>query len=101
MKFLKEQEAGKVICAISLPLFTGDAIKYFDDAYREGLFHKIIGTNAVYQEELLKREWYINVNITKLFAQTISRLHLGLSLSSLLDTRDIIVKLFQDAPDGA
>ena len=98
MKFLKEQGAGKVICAISLPLFTGDAVRYFTDAYKEGLFYKIIGTNAVYQEELLKQEWYISVNITKLFARTISRLHLGLSMSSLLDNRDVIVKLFQEQP---
>jgi ribose-phosphate pyrophosphokinase len=85
-----------VICAISLPLFSGEAICYFDDAYKEGLFYRIIGTNAVYQEELLKREWYISVNITKLFARTISRLHQGLSLSSLLDNRDVIVKLLAE-----
>ena len=101
MKFLKELGAGKVICAISLPLFTGDAVKYFDDAYQDGLFYRIIGTNAVYHEDLLKREWYVSVNITKLFAQTISRLHQGLSVSSLLDNRDIIVKLFKDNPEKA
>jgi len=101
MAFLKEQGAGKVICAVSLPLFSGDAIKYFDDAYNEGLFYRIIGTNAVCQAELLKREWYISVNITKLFARTISRLHKGLSVSSLLDNRDTIVKLFQDSPAKA
>jgi ribose-phosphate pyrophosphokinase len=101
MTFLKNQGAGKVIGAISLPLFSGDAIKYFDDAYKDGLFYRIIGTNAVYHEEVLKREWYINVDITKLFARTISRLHRGLSLSSLLDNRDIIVKRFQDNPEKA
>ena len=103
MEFLKEQGAGKVLCSVSLPLFTGDAIKYFDDAYNRGLFYRIIGTNAVYHEELLKREWYISVNITKLFAQAIYRLHQGLSVSSLLDNRDIITKVFQDpaaAPPG-
>jgi len=101
MKFLKNQGAGKVISAISLPLFSGDAIKYFDDAYKDGLFYRIIGTNAVYHEEVLKREWYISVDVTKLFASTISRLHRGLSLSSLLDNRDIIVKHFQDNFDKA
>jgi ribose-phosphate pyrophosphokinase len=101
MKFLKNQGAGKVICAISLPMFSGDAINYFDEAYRDGLFYRIIGTNAVYHEEVLKREWYINVDITKLFARTISRLHRGISLSSLLDNRDIIVKHFQENPDKA
>jgi ribose-phosphate pyrophosphokinase len=98
MRFLKEQGAGKVICAISLPLFSGRAIEYFDKAYEEGLFFRIIGTNAVYQEELLTREWYMSVNITKLFAQTISRLHQGQSLSSLLDNRGIIEKLLTAVP---
>jgi ribose-phosphate pyrophosphokinase len=85
-----------VICAVSLPLFSGDAIRYFDEAYGEGLFYRIIGTNAIYHEDLLQREWYMSVNITGLFAQTISRLHQGLSVSSLLDNRDVIVKLFSD-----
>ncbi|MCL2380262.1 MAG: ribose-phosphate diphosphokinase [Treponema sp.] len=101
MKFLKEQGAGKVICSVSLPLFSGDAIKYFDGAFKEGLFYKIIGTNAVSQGELLKREWYTSVNITKLFAKTIFRLHKGLSVSSLLDNRETIAKLFQGPPAGA
>ena len=93
MKFLKEQGATQVICAISLPFFSGDAIEHFEEAYRQGLFHRIIGTNAVYHEALLKREWYVNVNVSSLFAQTISRLHHGRSLSSLLDNRGIIEKL--------
>ncbi|MDR2343128.1 MAG: ribose-phosphate diphosphokinase [Spirochaetaceae bacterium] len=92
MKFLKEQGAVKVLCAVSLPLFTGDAVKFFDEAYRMGLFHRIIGTNAVYHEELLKREWYASVDVTKLFAQIISRIHQGLSISSILDNRKVIVK---------
>jgi ribose-phosphate pyrophosphokinase len=96
MKFLKEQGAGRVICSVSLPLFSGDAVRYFDEAYKEGYFYRIIGTNAVYHEELLKKEWYKSVNITQLFAQTISRLHQGKSLSSLLDNRSVIVKLFSE-----
>ncbi|MCL2601644.1 MAG: ribose-phosphate diphosphokinase [Treponema sp.] len=99
MRFLKEQGAVKVICAVSLPLFSGDAIKFFDDAYQQGLFYRIIGTNAVAQGELLNREWYTSVNISKLFARTIFRLHKGLSVSSLLDNRDIIEKLFKKPSD--
>ncbi|GMO44867.1 MAG: ribose-phosphate pyrophosphokinase [Termitinemataceae bacterium] len=92
MQFLKEQGAGKVICAVSLPFFSGNAIKYFDDAFAQGLFHRIIGTNAVYHDDLVKHEWYVSVNITKLFAQIISRLHQGISITSILDNRDVIVK---------
>jgi ribose-phosphate pyrophosphokinase len=100
MRTLKENGAGRVICAISLPLFSGDAVSWFDRAYQEGLFYRIIGTNAIYQEELLDREWYINVNITKLFAQTLSRLHQRLSMSSLLDNREVINKLLADTQAG-
>ena len=100
MELLKKNGARRVICSISLPLFSGDAVSYFDKAYAEGLFYRIIGTNAVYHEEVLTREWYISVNISQLFAKVISRLHNGLSLSSLLDNRDIIKGLL-DGVDGA
>ena len=93
MKILKENGAGKIICAISLPLFSGDAVSHFEEAYRQGLFYRIIGTNAVYQEEVLNREWYISVNISGLFAKVISRLHQNLSVSNLLDNREIINRL--------
>jgi ribose-phosphate pyrophosphokinase len=97
MKLLKENGARKVICSISLPLFSGNAVSYFDDAYNNGLFYRLIGTNAVHQEEVLKREWYINVNISGLFAKVISRLHQKLSISSLLDNREVISRLMVDA----
>lgn len=93
MEFLKEQGATKVIAAISLPFFTGNAIEQFNEAYKKGYFYRIIGTNAVYHEELLKCEWYINTNVTGLFANVISRVHHNQSLSDLLDNRSIIDKL--------
>jgi ribose-phosphate pyrophosphokinase len=96
MKVLKENGARRIICSISLPLFSGAAISYFDSAYKEGLFYRLIGTNAIYQEEVLSREWYISVNISKLFAQTIYRLHQNLSLSNLLDNREIISRLLTE-----
>jgi ribose-phosphate pyrophosphokinase len=97
MKLLKENGARKIICAISLPLFSGEAVSHFEAAYREGLFYRLIGTNAVYQEEVLDREWYISVNISGLFAHVISRLHQNLSVSSLLDNREIINRLLVGA----
>lgn len=95
MGFLKEQGATKVIAAISLPFFTGDAIKNFDEAYKQGLFYRIIGTNAVYHEELLKREWFVSTNVSGLFANVITRIHHNQSLSDLLDNRGIIEKLIK------
>jgi len=99
MELLRKNGARRIICSISLPLFSGDAVSYFDKAYSEGLFYRIIGTNAVYQEEVLSREWYISVNISRLFAQVISRLHGGLSVSGLLDNREIIKGLLGAAKE--
>jgi ribose-phosphate pyrophosphokinase len=93
MRHLKENGARRIICSISLPLFSGNSISHFDEAYNEGLFYRIIGTNAVYQEEVVKKEWYVNVNITRLFADVISRLHQNHSVSSLLDNSAIINRL--------
>jgi len=97
MKLLKENGARRIICAISLPLFSGNSIPHFDQAYNDGLFYRIIGTNAVYQEEVLNREWYVNVNISSLFANVISRLHQNQSVSSLLDNSRIINRLVSQA----
>ncbi len=97
MKYLKDQGATKVICAVSLPLFSATAVDDFDKAYREGLFYRIIGTNAVHHTSLLKKEWYIEADVTTLFAQIISLLHHNRSLSPMLDNREIIAKKIKKA----
>lgn len=100
MGYLHEQGATKVIAAISLPFFTGNAMEQFDEAYQKGYFYRIIGTNAVYHDELLSREWYISTDVSGLFASVITRLHYNQSLSSLLDNRNIIERLIKvSSPD--
>jgi ribose-phosphate pyrophosphokinase len=94
MKLLKEMGARKVICAISIPLFTGDAIAHFEEAHSRKLFDTIIGTNAVrHNDRLLNKEWYIQADVSNLFARIISRLHYNLSLSKLLDNSKVIQNL--------
>ncbi len=96
MSHIRELGALKIICAVSIPLFTDTAIQEFDDAYRAGLFYRIIGTNAVHHgEELLSKEWYVCANVSNLFARIISRLHHDLSLSALLDNRNIIQSMLK------
>ncbi len=97
MEFLRSKGAKKVIAAISLPFFTGNAIELFDEAYKKGYFYRIIGTNAVYHEELLKKEWYISTDVSGLFAHVISRVYHKQSLSGLLDNRDIIERMLNNA----
>jgi ribose-phosphate pyrophosphokinase len=96
MRKLRDFGAEKIICAVSLPLFSAQALDTFDAAYREGLFHRIIGTNGVYHDEsVLDREWYLIADITPLFARIIYRLHFRRSLSSLLDDRSVIKDLLK------
>jgi len=96
MRKLKEYGADKIVCAVSLPLFSARAVDTFESAYREGLFDRIIGTNAVYHDEsVLGREWYLSADITHLFARIIYRLHFRRSLSSLLDDRSVIKDLLK------
>ena len=100
MQFLQEQGATKVIAAISLPFFTGNAVELFDEAYRNGQFYRIIGTNAVYHPELKEKEWFISTNVSGLFANVITRIHHNQSLSDLLDNRTIIDRLIKKSDDG-
>ncbi len=94
MQLLKGEGAKRIVCAISLPLFSGNAIEAFDEAYEKGYFDAIIGTNAVYHDErLLSKPWYVQANIAQLFAHFMLRLHHGRSTSPLLDNRKIIYKL--------
>ncbi len=92
MRNLKEIGAARIICAVSLPIFSGNAIEEFDAAYKQGLFYRIIGTNSVHHKELLTKEWYIQADITGLFAQIISLVHHNRSLSSMLDNRELVAK---------
>ena len=101
MEFLKSKGAKKVIAAVSLPFFTGDAIQLFDEAYAKGHFYRVIGTNAVYHKELLQKEWYISTDVSGLFAKVISRLYHNQSLSGLLDNRNIIERMLNVEPTGA
>ncbi len=95
-KALKKLGALKIICSISLPVFSGEAIDYFDKAYKDGLFYRIIGSNAIYHDDnLLNKEWYISAQVSDLFAKAISRLYHSRSLSPLLDNSKMIQKLLK------
>ncbi len=102
MRELMNRGAKKIICMVSLPFFNGNAIENFDAAYKEGVFWRIIGTNAVYQGKgLLEKEWFVQADVTELFARVISRLHHGRSISPLLDNRRFIQKLIDSSQSNA
>lgn len=94
MSMLRDAGAKKIVCAISLPLFSGSAIDAFEDAYNKGFFDAIIGTNAVYHDKnLTDRKWYVQADVCPLFAHFIMRLHHGRGTSPLLDNHKLIQKL--------
>lgn len=94
LQVMKDNGATRVIIAISLPLFNADAVERFEEAYRAGLFWRLISTNAIaHTDDLLSREWYLMSDVSRLFAQVIVRLHGDRSLSSLLDNNEVIQRL--------
>ncbi|MCF0237534.1 MAG: ribose-phosphate diphosphokinase [Sphaerochaetaceae bacterium] len=102
MKSLREKGAKKIISITSLPFFNGNAVEEFDKANKEGVFDYVIGTNAVYHgDDLLSKKWFIQTDISELFARVISRLHHGRAISPLLDNRKIVQRLVDNSQKAA
>jgi ribose-phosphate pyrophosphokinase len=97
LEHLQEHKVKRVIIAISLPFFDAGAVEQFQIAYEKKLFWRIISTNAVAQtQDLLGREWYIQANVAKLFAEVMIRLHGDRTLSPLLDNNEVIQRLLSN-----
>ena len=91
-KRLKERKAGRIFVFVSFGLFT-NGLENFDKAYEEGLITKIFSTNMVYRtEELKKREWFGEVDMSKYISYIIDTVNYDKSLSELLDPADRIRK---------
>ena len=87
---LKGRKARKIFVFSTFGLFTG-GLDRFDEAYRQGVIDKILTTNLIYQTpELLKREWYINCDMSKYIAYIIDTLNHDSSISDLLNPNERI-----------
>ena len=87
---LKQRRARRIFAAATFGLFT-NGLKKFDQAYEEGSFDAILTTNLIYQTpELLKREWYINCDMSKYVAYIIDTLNHDSSISDLLNPNERI-----------
>ena len=81
---LKKRKARKVFICATVGLFTNGLSK-FDEYYKNGLIDRILTTNLVYQTpELLKKPYYVNVDMSKYIALIIDNLNHDSSLSELL-----------------
>ena len=92
---LKELGAKRIFVCCSFGLFC-NGLDVFDKAYADGVFEKVFTTNGVYQTpELLSREWYQNVELSKYLAYFIDTINHDLSVSTLLDSSGKIHSLLE------
>ena len=92
---LKKRGAGRIFFCATFGLFT-EGLARFDEAYKEGIFDKVVTTNLIYQTpELLQREYYINADMSKYIALIIDTLNHDFSISEFLDPTDRIHKIIE------
>ena len=82
---LKDKGAKRIFFFVTFGLFTA-GYDSFDKAYEDGIFSKCFTTNLTYHaEELLKKEWYADVNMCKYVALIIDTLNQDKSINTLLN----------------
>ncbi len=97
---LKARKANKIFVFTTFGLFT-NGLEKFDKAYESGLFNKVLTTNLIYQTpELLKREWYINCDMSKYVAYIIDTLNHDSSISDLLNPNERIQNIVSRYKNG-
>ncbi len=87
---LKRRKANRIFIASTFGLFT-NGLEKFDEAYKSGLIYRLMTTNLVYQpQELLDREYYIDVDMSKYIALLIDTLNHDASISEYLNPTERI-----------
>lgn len=90
---LKGLKAGRIFVCTTFGLFC-NGLEVFDEAYKNSTFYRVFTTNGVYQTpELLSRDWYESVDLSKYTAYFLDTLNHDMSVSSLLDCSDKIEKI--------
>lgn len=94
-KELKKRNANRIFLVSTFGLFT-NGLEKFDRAYESGLFYRLLTTNLVYQtEELLSKEYYISVDMSKYIALLIDTLNHDESISELLNPAERIDRILR------
>ncbi len=82
---LKTLGARNIYVCTTFGLFC-NGLEHFDQAYKDGWITKVFTTNGIYTNpELLKREWYCPVDLSKYISYIIDTLNHDASISGLLD----------------
>lgn len=82
---LKKRKAKRIIAYATYPIFTNGLAK-FDEAYENGIIDYVLGTNLTYRTpDLMKREWFYEVDISKYIAYLVVALNHDISTSKVID----------------
>jgi len=92
---IQKQNVSDVYAAVSFAFFTS-GLEKFDKLYEEGKLKKLYSTNLTYApEELLKRPWFVQVDMSKFIAKILCTLNNDESISPLLDSAARIRRLLK------
>lgn len=92
---LKRRNANRIFVASTFGLFT-NGLEKFDEAYKNGLIYRLMTTNLVYQSaELLEREYYIDVDMSKYIALLIDTLNHDASIAEYLNPTERIERILR------
>lgn len=87
---LKQKNCNRVFAFTTFGLFV-EGYDKFDQYYKDGLIDKIFTTNLVYgEDELMTKEWYQRVDMSKYVAYLIDTINYDNSISELLNPIDRI-----------
>lgn len=92
---LKKRKAKRIFSFATYAIFT-NGLETFDRAYKEGIIDGVFGTNLTYRtEELLKRDWFYEVDVSKYIAYFISAINHDVSISAVIDPHEKIKQLLK------
>ncbi|HJI47081.1 MAG TPA: ribose-phosphate pyrophosphokinase [Oscillospiraceae bacterium] len=92
---LKELKAARIYIFSAFGLFC-NGFEAFDKAFQEGIIDRVFTTNLIYgTPELLSKDWYIRVDMSKYLSYIIDTLNHDTSISDLLDPAEKINTLLE------
>lgn len=92
---LKELKAKRIYIFSAFGLFC-NGFDAFDKAYKNRIIDRVFTTNLIYgTPELLSKEWYVRVDMSKYLSYIIDTLNHDTSISDLLDPAEKIDTLLQ------
>lgn len=97
---LKKEGARRIFMFATYALFT-EGLDKFQKAVDDGLITGILSTNLTYRmPELLQKDWYIEVDVSKYIAYFILAMHKNHSVTELLDPHQKIMDLLTKYRNG-